>query len=79
MNPGSIIDSIIADTLDLDEDIINGDMSVENTANWDSMAHLTLVTAIESEFSIKLTMDEIQSVNCVRDLHETVLSHLDAQ
>ena len=79
MNPGSAINSIIAETLDLDEDSINADMSVENTASWDSMAHLTLVTAIESEFGIKLTMDEIQSVNCVRDLHETVLSHLDAQ
>jgi acyl carrier protein len=77
MNPSPIINSIIADSFDLDEENINGDLSPENTGNWDSMAHLTLVTAIESEFAIKLTMDEIQSIKCVNDIYVTVQRHLD--
>jgi acyl carrier protein len=31
----------------------------DNTASWDSLAHLNLVLSIEQEFSIALTVDEV--------------------
>ena len=79
MNSISTINSIIADTFDLDEDSVNGDLSPENTGTWDSMAHLTLVTALEGEFNIKLTMEEIQSIKSVNDIYAALQKHLDGQ
>ncbi len=35
--------------------------------NWDSLAHLQLVSEIESEFGINLAMDEIVDINKPRD------------
>lgn len=77
MHQEATINAIIAETLDLDEDSVNGEASPENMAQWDSMAHLTLITAIEGEFEIKFTMEEIQSINCVNDIYHTVKIHLD--
>jgi acyl carrier protein len=68
---------IVADTLDLEEDAVTGELSPEATEYWDSMAHLTLVTAIEGEYGIKLTMDEVQSIKCVNDMYQVVQKHLE--
>lgn len=73
----STINAIIAETFDLDEESVNGDLSPENTGGWDSMAHLTLVTAIEGEFAIKFSMDEIQSIKSVNDIYNSVQARLD--
>jgi acyl carrier protein len=44
----------IADTLDMAE-----------TSTWDSLSHMQLIAAIEDEYSIELTADEIVSMRSV--------------
>ncbi len=73
----STINAIVADILNLDEDEVKGDLSPETAESWDSMAHLTIVTAIEEECGIKLTMDEVQSITCVNDIHEVAQKYVD--
>ena len=53
---------IIADTFDIDEDEINGEMTSDSVEKWDSLNHLRLVTALEDEFDIKLTMEEVNTM-----------------
>ena len=53
---------IIADTFDLDEDEINDEMTSDSVERWDSLNHLRLVTALEDEFGIQLTMDEVNAM-----------------
>lgn len=72
MSVRSTVDSIVADILDLEEERINGSLSPEDTEYWDSMNHLRLVTAIEEEYTIRLTMDEVKSIICVNDIYEIV-------
>ena len=75
MSIKSTINTIVADILDLDEDEVNGELTNEDAIYWDSMAHLTLVTAIEEECDIKFTMDEVQSIKNVNDIYEIVQKH----
>jgi acyl carrier protein len=53
---------IFARTLDLDVSQINDDLSPENTASWDSINNLKIISAIEANFSIKFSSQEIQSL-----------------
>jgi acyl carrier protein len=53
---------IIADTFDIDEDEINDEMTSDSVERWDSLNHLRLVTALEDEFDIKLTMEDVNTM-----------------
>lgn len=79
MSLKSTINAIVADILNLDEDDVNGELSPEKAEYWDSMAHLTLVTALEEECDIKLTMDDVQSISCVNDIYDITQKYVDKQ
>lgn len=48
----------IAAVLEIDASEINGDTSVDTVESWDSLRHLNLVLALESEFDISLTEEQ---------------------
>jgi acyl carrier protein len=50
------------DTADLHPNLAPGDL-----ATWDSLNHLRLVTAVEAEFSIRLTMRQVRNISCLND------------
>jgi acyl carrier protein len=68
------LQSLIAEMLDLPEDEITADTRREDTESWDSLNHLQLVTAIEKEFGVKLSMDEIAATTTAGDLQRIVSS-----
>ena len=47
-------------------------MTPDDVEKWDSLNHLRLITAVESEFNIRLSMSEIQGIECLGDLHSYV-------
>ena len=69
---------MIADTFDIDEDDISGETTNDTVEKWDSLNHLRLVTALEGEFGISLTMDEINSMTSYPEIVETVTKHLNS-
>ena len=54
-------DKIVMDVFEVDS--VDESMSRENTEKWDSLLHLTLVTAIEDEFDIMLDTEDILNLN----------------
>ena len=48
----------IAAVFEIDASEINGDTSVDTVESWDSLRHLNLVLALESEFNISLTEEQ---------------------
>jgi acyl carrier protein len=54
---------IVADILDLRPDDIDDDFGPAVTDRWDSLSHLRIVTAVEEEFGIQFSMNEIQSID----------------
>jgi acyl carrier protein len=43
---------------------------------WDSLAHVRLISGIESEFDIQLGLKEIEEIGSVRQFVETIQKHL---
>ena len=79
MSLRSTINTIVSDTLDIDEESVTGELSPDNAEYWDSMAHLMLVTAIEGEYGIKFSMQEVQSITKVNDIYAIVENHMEEQ
>lgn len=63
---------LIAEMLDMPASEINLDTSRDSTSTWDSLNHLQLITALEREFGIALSMEEIAAIKTVADLQRIV-------
>ena len=50
---------IMASVLELDESMIDSSTSPETVAEWDSLRHMKLVVALEEEFEVEFTDDQI--------------------
>lgn len=51
--------TILAATLEQDIDELRDEMSASDFPDWDSLAHLNIVIAIEKEFGIRFAIAEI--------------------
>jgi len=59
---------LVAGTLDVPEDELNSDSSMDNTPAWDSFEHMNICLSFERLFGIKLDMDAITSATSIRAL-----------
>ena len=59
------IQLIISDVLDVDAEQLDADTAQDDLEEWDSLAQLRIVTALEQEFGIKPTMREISELNSI--------------
>ena len=51
-----------------DEMQISDDMGAKDVVDWDSLAQVKLVIAIEEEFEVKFTTQEVAEMRCIGDL-----------
>ncbi len=49
--------------------------SRKDVKRWDSLQHVALVAALESEFSISLTMDEMMEMTSVEEIEAVLKRH----
>ena len=74
MNASSIIE-IFNDILDLEEGQLTPESSPLDIDEWDSMANVNIIVALEEEFKIKLKLEDIQDVKTVNDFINLVGSY----
>ena len=53
---------IFRDILDQPDLVVTRESSAQNVEDWDSLAHINLVTAIEKHFGIKFALGELQEL-----------------
>jgi acyl carrier protein len=53
------IKQVMSDVFNIDVNSINNDASTSNTESWDSLKHMNLIIALEEEFNIEFTDEEI--------------------
>ena len=71
------IKAIFLDTFpDMKEDEFDLDKKQEEYENWDSFAHLNLITMAESKFGINLSIDDATSILSARNLLDRIKSHI---
>ena len=67
---------IVAEILELDATALHDGFSQADADQWDSLNALRMVTAVESEFGIRLSMDEIGLLTTFGAIRATVGRHL---
>jgi acyl carrier protein len=53
---------------------LRDDLDMESTGTWDSLSHMQLIAAIEDEYGIELTADEIVSMRSVGQIKDVLRS-----
>ena len=70
------LNSVFCDVFD-DEDIVIGETTTaEDIEDWDSLEHITLVAAVESEFGVKFSMGQVVTLKNVVELVDQILSKI---
>ena len=67
---------ILATAIDVDLDELTDTSSPDNTPEWDSFAHMSMVAAMEDEFKITLTLDEVISMLTLPKIEEVISQKL---
>jgi acyl carrier protein len=60
--------TLVAKALDIPEDVLGPDSSMENTPAWDSFEHMNVCLLFERRFGISLDMDAITTATSIRAL-----------
>ena len=71
MNDLSIYDrlnGIFRDVFDDESIDVHEHMTASDIDDWDSLANVTIIVAIEKEFGIKLSMPDVIGIKCVGDM-----------
>jgi acyl carrier protein len=62
--------------LDNDDLVIGIDTRQADLRGWDSLAHIRLVSGVESEFDFQFSLAEIEQINSVRQFVDAIGEHL---
>lgn len=79
MNSEQILESfneIFRDVLDIEDLVVNREMTAADVEEWDSLAHINLIVAIEKEFNVKFTLEELTDVKNVGETVDLVARKL---
>jgi len=63
---------IVADIFFLDEDEVKPALTPDDVDLWDSLNHLRLITAVETEFDVSFSMSDIQSIDSISRLNDLI-------
>ena len=67
---------IFQDVFDEDDLTLSADLTADDVENWDSLTHVRLIVAIESELDIKLNVTDIADLRNVGQLTEVIAKYL---
>lgn len=67
---------IFQDVLDDEDIVITNESNAEQIEEWDSLSHIRLIVAIEKQFNIKFSFDELQGLKNVGDMIELIYSNV---
>ena len=71
----STIIEIFQDILDVKKGTISLKTTSSDIDQWDSVATVNIIVALEEEFGIKFKLEDIQTVKTVQDFVELVQAH----
>tara|TARA_B110000444_G_scaffold253096_1_gene283397 strand:- start:305 stop:538 length:234 start_codon:yes stop_codon:yes gene_type:complete len=67
------IKQIIADNLKVPFDKITDELAVGDIAEWDSLAHVRIILALEIELGVSLDIEQTLDLEDVEDFYDTFL------
>lgn len=71
-NCREILLSIVSEVFGLPRTLVNDDLTMQNTKEWDSFNHLLLISEVEKRFNVKFTISEMQEIRTVSAIIEKI-------
>mgnify|MGYP005994978643 CR=1 FL=1 len=68
--------SIFVSVFGIKESIVNHELKIGDIPNWDSLGHLNIITAVEEEFDIYFTNDEMIELKSYQDFFDLITTKL---
>jgi acyl carrier protein len=68
----SQLTTIFREMFDDESLVLRPEMTAEDVENWDSLSHIDLIVAIETEFRIRFTTGEVSALRNVGDLEALI-------
>ncbi len=72
------LQEIFRDILDQPDLVLTRESNAQNVEDWDSLAHINLVTAIEKRYKVKFALGELQELKNVGDMLDLLHKKLGA-
>jgi len=76
MNLDIVLRNIFREVFDDDELIVSDSTSKDNVMEWDSVAHVKLVLAVEDILNIRFSLDEVTFISSVGDFKATINKYI---
>ena len=76
MNLDIVLRNIFREVFDDDELVISDSTSKDNVMEWDSVAHVKLVLAVEDLLNIRFSLDEVTFISSVGDFKESINKYI---
>ena len=61
---------------DLNSFEFNEFSKIDDFAEWDSLAHINIITQLESMFNIRFSLDEVESFAEIKDIIKSISSKI---
>ena len=68
MNTNQRLEKVMRETFDNQTISINNEMTANDVEEWDSLSHIELIINIETEFKLKLSVNDIINLKNVGDM-----------
>jgi acyl carrier protein len=68
----SNVSSILKDTFDNQDLVVESNTSAEEIDEWDSLSHIQLISNLEKFFKIRFALGELQDLRNINDMVELI-------
>ena len=66
------INTVFRDFFDDDDIEVDASTTADDIDDWDSLSHITLMSAVEEEFGVRFTMGEVSGMKNVGEMTEII-------
>lgn len=67
--------AVLASVFDVDAESLNDETDIKSEPRWDSLNHMTLLFALEDEFGIQFSDQELPSLTSVVAIERALAAH----
>ncbi|MCT4349493.1 MULTISPECIES: acyl carrier protein [Vibrio] len=75
MNTKESVKELIAKVLNVSVDVIDDELAVGDIPEWDSLAHMRIIAALESDLGVVLDIEQTLDIEDVEDIVDAVLNN----
>lgn len=62
------LETVFRDVFDDDSIVLTSETTADDIEDWDSIEHITLISAVEDEFKMRFTMGEVSGMKNVGEM-----------